>query len=91
MARTLSTQPDVVIASQPTRGLDVGATEYVHGKLMEQKARGAALLVVSEDLDEVLVLSDRIFVMYKGAIVGEFSADQVDMNAISLLMTGAAR
>ena len=89
LARTLSQKPNVVIAAQPTRGLDVGATEYVHQKLIEQKQRGAAILLISEDLDETLVLSDRIFVMYKGAIVGEFRADQIDINAISLLMTGA--
>lgn len=90
LARTLAHAPDVVIAAQPTRGLDVGATEYVHQKLMEQKTRGAAILLVSEDLDEILVLSDRIFVMYKGAMVGEFSVENVDINQISLLMTGAA-
>ncbi len=89
LARTLSQQPNVVIAAQPTRGIDVGATEYVHQKLVEQKQRGAAILLISEDLDEILVLCDRIFVMYKGAIVGEFSADEIDMNRISLLMTGA--
>ncbi|MEO8393445.1 MAG: ABC transporter ATP-binding protein [Chloroflexota bacterium] len=89
LARTLSQQPNVVIAAQPTRGLDVGATEYVHQKLIEQKQRGAAILLISEDLDETLVLSDRIIVMYKGAIVGEFNADQIDINEISLLMTGA--
>ncbi len=89
LARTLSQQPNVVIAAQPTRGLDVGATEYVHQKLIEQKQRGAAILLISEDLDETLVLSDRIMVMYKGAIVGEFRADEIDINQISLLMTGA--
>ncbi len=89
LARTLSQQPSVVIAAQPTRGLDVGATEYVHQKLIEQKQRGAAILLISEDLDETLVLSDRILVMYKGAIVGEFNTDQIDINEISLLMTGA--
>ena len=90
LARTLSQQPNVVIAAQPTRGLDVGATEYVHQKLIEQKQRGAAILLISEDLDEILVLSDRIFVMYKGAIVGEFNADKIDINEISLLMTGVS-
>jgi general nucleoside transport system ATP-binding protein len=91
LARTLSQQPNVVIAAQPTRGIDIGATEYVHQKLMEQKARGAAILLISEDLDEILILSDRIFVMYGGSIVGEFSTrgGEIDLNAISLLMTGA--
>jgi simple sugar transport system ATP-binding protein len=89
LARTLSQKPDLVIAAQPTRGLDVGATEYVHQKLMEQKQRGAAILLVSEDLDEILILSDRILVIYKGEIVGEFDAEDIDINQISLLMTGA--
>jgi simple sugar transport system ATP-binding protein len=91
LARTLSQKPDLVIAAQPTRGLDVGATEFVHQKLMEQKQRGAAILVVSEDLDEILILSDRVLVIYRGEIVGGFASDEIDINQISLLMTGAAR
>ncbi|MBI1280650.1 MAG: ATP-binding cassette domain-containing protein [Anaerolineaceae bacterium] len=89
LARTLSRQPDVVIAAQPTRGLDIGATEYVHQKLLEQKARGAGVLLVSEDLDETRLLSDRILVIYAGSIVGEFSADEIDIDQISLLMAGS--
>lgn len=89
LARTLSREPDVVIAAQPTRGLDIGATEYVHEKLLEQKRRGAGVLLISEDLDEILTLSDRILVIYKGQIVGEFDAEQVDIERISLLMAGA--
>ena len=91
LARTLSQQPNVVIAAQPTRGLDVGATEYVHQKLMEQKQRGAAILLISEDLDEILILSDRVFVMYQGRDCRRVQAPtQIDINEISLLMTGAA-
>jgi simple sugar transport system ATP-binding protein len=90
LARTLSQNPNVVIAAQPTRGLDIGATEYVHQKLMEQKLRGAGILLISEDLDEILLLSDRIFVLYKGAIVGRFAAESIDLDRVSLLMTGAA-
>jgi len=89
LARTLSRNPAVVIAAQPTRGLDVGATEYVHQKLLEQKARGAAILLVSEDLDETLILSDRILVIYEGQIVGEFAAGSADTEAIGLLMAGS--
>jgi ABC-type uncharacterized transport system ATPase subunit len=89
LARTLSRQPTVVIAAQPTRGLDIGATEYVHQKLLEQKARGAGVLIVSEDLDETLLLSDRILVIYAGSIVGEFTARQVNIDHISLLMAGS--
>jgi general nucleoside transport system ATP-binding protein len=89
LARTLSQQPVVVIAAQPTRGLDIGATEYVHEKLLEQKLRGAGVLLVSEDLDETLLLSDRILVMYAGQIVGEFDIQNVDVDQISLLMAGS--
>jgi simple sugar transport system ATP-binding protein len=89
LARTLSRQPSVVIAAQPTRGLDIGATEYVHQKLLEQKARGAGVLIISEDLDETLRLSDRILVIYAGSIVGEFAAKDVNIDQISLLMAGS--
>lgn len=89
LARSLAQDPEVIIASQPTRGLDVGATEYVHQKLLEQKQRGAAILLISEDLDEILVLSDRILVIYEGRIVGEFAAENADVQAIGALMTGA--
>jgi simple sugar transport system ATP-binding protein len=89
LARTLSRQPDVLIAAQPTRGLDIGATEYVHQRLLEQKERGAGVLLISEDLEEILLLSDRILVIFRGQIVGEFIAGQVDMDKISLLMMGS--
>lgn len=89
LARTLSQQPVAVIASQPTRGLDIGATEYVHQKLLEQKEQGTGILLISEDLDEVLILSDRILVMYDGEIVGEMRADQANIDQISLLMAGS--
>ena len=89
LARTLSQKPVVIIAAQPTRGLDIGATEYVHQKLLEQKTRGAAILLVSEDLDETLLLSDRILVMYEGQIVAEFPADRADVHQIGLLMAGS--
>jgi simple sugar transport system ATP-binding protein len=89
LARTLSRNPKIIIAAQPTRGLDIGATEYVHQKLLEQKQKGAAILLTSEDLDEVLRLSDRILVMYAGKIVGEFNSEEADVNTIGLLMAGA--
>jgi general nucleoside transport system ATP-binding protein len=89
LARTLSREPAVVIAAQPTRGLDIGATEYVHQKLLEQKTRGAGVLIISEDLDETLLLSDRILVIYAGSIVGEFLAEQVNIDQISMLMAGS--
>ncbi len=90
LARSLAQDPEVIIAAQPTRGLDVGATEYVHQKLLEQKQRGAAVLLISEDLDEILVLSDRILVIYEGRIVGEFAAEDADIQTIGALMTGAS-
>ncbi len=88
LARTLSQQPVVVVAAQPTRGLDVGATEYVHQKLLEQKQRGAAIVLVSEDLDETLLLSDRLLVIYEGQIVARFSAETANIHEIGLLMAG---
>ena len=89
LARVLSRSPQVVIASQPTRGLDVGATEYVRSKLLEQRDRGAAVLLVSEDLDEVLALSDRIAVIYEGRIIGVLTAKEATVTKLGLMMTGA--
>jgi ABC-type uncharacterized transport system ATPase subunit len=89
LARTLARQPKVVLASQPTRGLDVGATEYVRKKLLEQRERGAAVLLISEDLDEIMALSDRIAVIYEGKIVGVLDAHEATPEKLGLLMTGA--
>ncbi len=89
LARALSRNPRVVIASQPTRGLDVGATEYVRSKLLEQRDRGAAVLLLSEDLDEVLALSDRIAVIYEGRIVDVLPASEADVEQLGLMMSGA--
>lgn len=89
LARALSPEPQVVIASQPTRGLDVGATEYVRTKLLEQRNRGAAVLLLSEDLDEVMCLSDRIGVIYEGKIIGIIDAKLATEEQLGLMMTGA--
>ena len=91
LARVLSRQPRVVIAPQPTRGLDVGATEYVRQQLLTQRERGAAVLLISEDLDEVLALSDRIAVIYEGEIVGLLAAEEADVERLGLMMSGAVR
>jgi len=91
LARSLSRQPKVVIASQPTRGLDVGATEYVRTKLLEQRSRGAAVLLLSEDLDEVLALSDRIAVIYEGEITGILPAGEASVEQLGLMMCGSVR
>jgi simple sugar transport system ATP-binding protein len=88
LARELTQQPRCILANQPTRGLDVGATEYVHRRLLEQRLRGAGILLISEDLDELFNLSDRLAVMYRGEIVGLFEANQADLQQVGLLMAG---
>jgi len=88
LAREISQEPRLLLAAQPTRGLDVGATEYIQAKLLEQKQKGTAILLVSEDLDEVLNLSDRIAVMYEGQMVGIVSAEEADRQKIGLMMAG---
>lgn len=90
LARALSRKPKVLIASQPTRGLDVGATEYVRKRLLEERDRGTAIVLLSEDLDEVLALSDRIAVIYEGAIRGIIPAAEATPEKLGLLMAGAA-
>lgn len=91
LARSLSQAPSVVVASQPTRGLDVGATEYVRRRLIEQRDRGAAVLLVSEDLDEITALSDRIAVIYEGQIVATLLSGEATPEQLGLMMTGAWR
>jgi simple sugar transport system ATP-binding protein len=88
LARVFEQKPQVIIVSQPARGLDVGATEYVRGKLLEQRNRGAAILLISEDLDEILELSDRIAVIYEGEIMGILPAAEADTERLGLLMAG---
>jgi ABC-type uncharacterized transport system ATPase subunit len=90
LARVLERNPKVIIVAQPTRGLDVGATEYVHNKLLEQRTRGAAILLISEDLDELLRLSDRIAVIYEGQIIGALNANEAAVDRLGLLMAGMA-
>ncbi len=88
LARELSREPGVLIAAQPTRGVDIGATEYIHQRLLEERDNGTAILLISEDLDEIRALSDRILVMYEGQIVGEVENRDVDIEHLGLLMTG---
>jgi len=88
LARELSRKPKVVIAAQPTRGLDVGATEYVHQVLIDQRAEGTAILLISEDLDEVLALSDRIIVIYEGELMGEVITEHASPEELGLMMAG---
>lgn len=88
LARELSRHPVVIIAAQPTRGLDIGATEYVHARLMEQRELGAAILLISEDLDEILALSDRIAVIYEGRIMNVVNREAATPERLGLLMAG---
>jgi general nucleoside transport system ATP-binding protein len=91
LARVLSRDPRVIVVSQPTRGLDVGATEYVRSQLLARRAEGAAILLVSEDLDELLALSDRLLVLYEGRIVGQTSVSDADAEQLGMLMAGRGR
>ena len=88
LARETSERPQLMIAVHPTRGLDIGATEAVHKLLVEQRDAGTAILLISEDLDELLSLSDRLIVMYEGQIVGEMPAEDADIPTIGLMMAG---
>jgi simple sugar transport system ATP-binding protein len=88
MARELSRQPDVLIAAQPTRGVDIGATEYIHQRLLAQREQGTGILLISEDLDEIRSLSDRIGVIYEGRIVGVVERGQGSVEQIGLMMAG---
>ena len=88
IAREVSGEPDVLIAIQPTRGLDVGAIEFVHKTLIRERDRGAAILLISLELDEVMDVSDRIAVIYAGQIVGEFEQGAITEEQAGLLMAG---
>jgi len=88
LARVLSRDPQVVVVSQPTRGLDVGASEYVREELLARRRDGAAILLMSEDLDELVGLSDRIIVLYEGRVVGRIEAAEADPEHLGMLMAG---
>jgi simple sugar transport system ATP-binding protein len=88
VARALAHQPQVVIACQPTRGLDISATAYIRKRLVQCAMEGAAILLVSSEIEELTQLCHRILVMYRGRVVGELEADRFDIQAIGLLMSG---
>jgi len=91
LARELSNNPPFLVAVQPTRGLDVGAIEGVQRLLLKQRDEGAAILLISEELDELIRLSDRIYVIYEGEIMGELSEVRGDadfIEKVGLMMTG---
>ena len=91
IARELDREKELIVAVQPTRGLDVGAIEYIHNQLVAERDKGRAVLLVSLELDEVLSLSDRILVMYEGEIVGELDPASTDAQELGLYMSGAKR
>ncbi|MBW7884147.1 MAG: ABC transporter ATP-binding protein [Caldilineaceae bacterium] len=88
LARELARDPGVLVAAQPTRGVDIGATVYIHERLLDQRRRGTATLLISEDLDEILALSDRIAVIYEGRIMDIVPRDQATAEQLGLLMAG---
>ena len=89
LARVLSRRPRLLIASLPTQGLDVGATEFVRNKLMEAKVEKAGVLLISEDLDEVLSLSDWVAPIYEGKLMGVISGEQAERESVGALMAGS--
>lgn len=88
LAREIAQQPAVTVAAYPTRGLDIGATEQVRRILIQERSQGAAILLISEDLDEILALADRILVLYEGRIIGEVPAAEANLEQIGLMMAG---
>lgn len=89
VAREIDKDPELLVAVQPTRGLDVGAIEYIHEQLVEQRDKGKAVLLVSLELDEVMNLADRILVIYEGEIVGELNPKTTTLSELGLYMAGA--
>ena len=89
LARELSGSPGVLLAAQPTRGVDIGAAEYIHRQLIEERSRGTAVLVISEDLDEVMIIADRIAVMFEGRLIGILDREDVTVEQVGLLMAGS--
>ncbi|MEH1905297.1 MAG: ABC transporter ATP-binding protein [Nostoc sp.] len=91
LARELAGEPDLIVAMQPTRGLDVGATAAIHSRLLVERDRGAAILYISTELEEVMAMSDRIAVIYRGEFVAILDAQTVTIEEIGLLMAGGTR
>ena len=91
IAREIGRDPKLLIAVQPTRGIDVGAIEYIHKQIVAQRDAGKAVLLVSLELDEVMTVSDRILVMYEGEIVGELDPKTSTVEELGLYMAGAKK
>tara|TARA_Y100001960_G_C14650691_1_gene815762 strand:- start:802 stop:1230 length:429 start_codon:yes stop_codon:yes gene_type:complete len=90
LARELSGDPKLLVASHPTYGLDVAATSLTHELLLSQRARGAGILLVSEDLDELIKISDRILVLFEGTIMGPVDTNEVNSQTLGAMMAGVA-
>jgi general nucleoside transport system ATP-binding protein len=90
LGRVLELAPRLLLADQPTRGLDVGAVAFVHARLLDARKRGAAIVLISEDLDELLRLSDRVAVMHRGELSPTMPTSGVTVRELGLLMTGQA-
>lgn len=88
VAREFSRPIKLLIASQPTRGLDVGSVEYIHGRILQKRDEGCAVLLVSSELDEIMQLADRIAVMYRGKIIDILPAEKATKEGVGLLMAG---
>jgi len=91
IAREVERSPELLIAAQPTRGLDVGAIEYIHNRLVQERDKGKAVLLVSLEMEEVLNLSDKIAVIYEGEIVGTVNANETNENELGLMMAGSKK
>ena len=91
LAREMEENPELLVAVHPTRGLDIGATKYVHDKMIASRDRGCGVLLISADFDEILKLSDRIAVMFEGQLVGVYSGKNPPIKEISLAMAGKNR
>jgi simple sugar transport system ATP-binding protein len=88
LAREFSHEPEFLLVSQPTRGLDVGAIEYIHSQILKMREKNVAILLISLELEEVFALSDRILVLYEGEIVKQFRPEETNENEVGLYMTG---
>ena len=88
MGRELTINPEVILASQPTRGLDVNSVDKIHQLLVEQRNNGSAILLISEDLDELFKLSNRLLVIFEGKIIQSFETGEMDISKVGLAMAG---
>ena len=88
MAREVEQHSPLLIAAEPTRGVDIGAMEFIHNKLLEKRERGDAVLLISSELTEIMSLSDRIYVIYEGRAVGEFRKADATEEGLGILMMG---